>query len=309
MRCLLAAMALLVAVAAHAESWTFAVIGDTPYSDRERRELPLLLGEIADQIADQRPAFIVHVGDFKKSSERCSDEIFTDRQALFNSSRLPFVYVPGDNEWSDCKRLIAGHFDEQERLGKLRQLFFAEPRSLGKKTIAVEQQSDAFPEHLRWRLGPLLLVTLNVPGPNNNFGMVKQASAEFRSRNPAVIDWLKQGFATARREKSAAIVIAMQGNPGFTHFAAGLGHGGYRKLLETLRSETLSFPGQVLLVHGDTHWQRSDHPLRDPATGKPLASFTRLESFGYPFMGWVKVVADTQTPGLLRFEVRRHPAR
>ena len=298
-------MALLVAVAAHAESWTFAVIGDTPYSDRERRELPLLLGEIANE----HPAFIVHVGDFKKSSERCSDEIFVDRQVLFNSSRLPLVYVPGDNEWSDCKRLIAGHFDEQERLGKLRQLFFAEPRSLGKTTLAVEQQSGAFPEHLRWRLGPLLLVTLNVPGPNNNFGLVQQASAEFLSRNPAVIAWLKQSFATARREKSAAIVIAMQGNPGLKHFAAGLGHSGYRKLLETLRSETLSFPGQVLLVHGDTHWQRIDHPLRDPKTGKALANFTRLESFGYPFMGWVKVVADTQTPGLFRFEVRRHPAR
>ena len=310
MRCLLAAMALLATVAAHAENWTFAVIGDTPYSDREWRELPLLLGEIADQIADQRPAFVVHVGDFKKSSERCSDEIFLDRQRLFNASKVPLIYVPGDNEWSDCKRLIAGHFDEQERLDKLRQLFFAEPRSLGKKAIAVEQQSDAFPEHLRWRLGPLLLVTLNVPGPNNNFGMVQQASAEFHSRNPAVIDWIKKGFATARREKSAAIVIAMQGNPGFKHFAAGLGHSGYRKLLETLRSETLSFPGQVLLVHGDTHWQRIDHPLRDPKTSQALANFTRLESFGYPFMGWVKVVADTQTPGLLRFEVHpRHPWR
>ena len=300
---LLAALCLLVAFGAQAESWRFAVIGDTPYSDRERRELPLLLGEIADQIADQRPAFVVHVGDFKTSSVRCSDEIFVDRHRLFNSSHLPFVYVPGDNEWTDCKRLIAGHFDEQERLGKLRQLFFAKPRSLGKTTIAVEQQSDAFPEHLRWRLGPLLFVTLNVPGPNNNFGMVRQASAEFGSRNPAVIDWIKQGFATARREQSAAVVIAMQGNPGFKHFAAGLGHSGYRKLLETLRSETLSFPGQVLLVHGDTHWQRIDHPLRNgPET---VANFTRLESFGYPFMGWVKVIADTQTPGLFRFEVHQ----
>ena len=300
MRCLLAAMTLLVAAAAHAESWSFAVIGDTPYSDRERRELPALL----EEIADEHPAFIVHVGDFKKSNARCSDEIFLDRQALFNSSRLPFFYVPGDNEWTDCKRVIAGHYDQLERLDKLRQLFFAEPRSLGQTTIAVEQQSDAFPEHRRWRLGPLLLVTLNVPGPNNNFGLGSQASAEFRSRNPAVIDWLRQGFAAARREQSAAIVIAMQGNPGFKHFAAGLGHSGYRKLLETLRSETLSFPGQVLLVHGDTHWQRIDHPLRDPKSGKPLANFTRLESFGYPFMGWVEVVADTQTPELWRFEVR-----
>ena len=305
MKRLLAAFCLLVTVVAHAETWRFAVIGDTPYSEHERRELPSMLGEIADEIADKRSEFVVHVGDFKKSSARCSDDIFLDRYALFNASKLPLIYVPGDNEWTDCKHLIAGHFDEQERLAKLRQIFFAEPRSLGQTTIAVEQQSSAFPEHLRWRLGPLLFVTLNVPGPNNNFGMVQEPGAEFRSRNRVVIDRLKQGFATARREHSAAIVIAMQGNPGFKHFAARLGHSGYRELLETLRSEALSFQGQVLLVHGDTHWQRIDHPLRDPATGKPLASFTRLESFGYPFMGWVKVVADTQTPGLFRFEV--HP--
>lgn len=305
MRCLLAAMALLVAVAAHAETWTFAVIGDTPYSDQERRELPALLEEIADQIADQRPAFIVHVGDFKKSNARCSDEIFLDRQRLFNDSKVPLIYVPGDNEWTDCKRLIAGHYDELERLDKLRQIFFAEPRSLGQTTIALERQSSQRPEQLRWRLGPVLLMTLNVPGPNNNFGMAQQASAEFRARNPALIDWLKQGFAAARRERSAALVIALQGNPGFKHFAAGFGHRGYRELLETLRNETIDFPGQVLLIHGDTHWQRIDHPLRNPETGQPLANFTRLESFGYPFMGWVEVVVDTQAQKLWRFVV--HP--
>jgi len=300
MKRLLATLTLLVALGAQAESWRFAVIGDTPYSDRERREVPSLL----DDIAKTGPSFVVHVGDFKKSSEPCSDALFLDRHALFDASRVPFIYVPGDNEWTDCKQLIAGHFDELERLGKLRQLFFAEPRSLGKTAIALEQQSSAFPEHLRWRLGPVLFVSLNVPGPNNNFGMGSQASAEFLSRSPAVIDWLKRGFATAQREHCAAIVIAMQGNPGLKHFAAGLTHSGYRELLETLRSETQQFPGQVLLVHGDTHWQRIDHPLAK------LPNFTRLESFGYPFMGWVEVTIDRATPGLFRFAAhRRNPQR
>ena len=303
MRHLLAALCVLVAFGVQAETWRFAVICDTPYNDRERRELPVML----EDIADEHPDFIVHVGDFKHSEDRCSDEIFIDRQRLFNRSRVPLVYVPGDNEWTDCKRLIAGHYDERERLGKLRQFFFAEPVSLGRSTIALERQSSAFPEHQRWRLGPVLFVTLNVPGPNNNFGKGRDASAEYLSRNPAVIDWLKQGFATARREHAAAIVVVMQGNPGFKHFAAGLGHSGYRELLENLRSETLDFAGQVLLVHGDTHWQRIDHPLR--SEGAPVANFTRLESFGYPFMGWVKVIIDSETPGLFRFEVRPYQAR
>ena len=304
MKRLLASLCVLIAFGAQAETWRFALIGDTPYSKREQRELPLMLHEIAAA----QPSFIVHAGDLKSSSAKCSDEIFLDRLALFNSSTVPLIYTPGDNEWMDCEHLVAGHFGKLERLGKLREIFFSEPFSLGKTRIPVEQQSAAYPENLRWRLGPVVFLTLNVPGPNNNFGMGQKASPEFVARNPVVIDWLKRGFSTARREKSAGIVIVMQGNPSFKHFAAGFGHSGYRELLETLRQETLDFPGQVLLVHGDTHWQRIDHPLRHPETGKTVANFTRVETFGYPFLGWVKVFIDSESPSLFRFEVRTHKA-
>ena len=265
MKRLLAVLGLLLAFAAHAETWRFALIGDTPYNDYERRELPLMLGNIAAE----HPAFIVHAGDFKSSASRCSDELFLDRHSLFNASAVPFIYTPGDNEWIDCSHLSAGGFNPLERLKKLREIFFAEPLSLGKTRLRVEQQSGAYPEHLRWRLGPVSFITLNVPGPNNNYGRRDDPDAEFLARNPAVIDWLKQGFATARREKSAAIVIVMQANPGLKHFAAGLTHSGFRELLETLRRETLAFPGQVLLVHGDTHSQHIDQPLRHPETKLP----------------------------------------
>ena len=292
---------LLLAATAHAETWRFALIGDTPYNDDERRMLPLML----DEIAAENPAFIIHAGDFKKSSARCSNELFLDRHALFNATSVPFIYVPGDNEWTDCKRLIAGHFDPRERLNKLRELFFAQPFSLGQNKLRVEQQAGAYPEHLRWQHGPVLFVTLNVPGPNNNFGMGFDLGAEFLARNPALIDWLKQGFATARRDKLAGIVIVMQANPGLKHFAAGLTHSGSREPLETLRQETITFPGQVLLVHGDTHWQRVDQPLRHPVTKLPVANFTRAETFGYPFMGWVEVIVDSDKPQLFHFKA--HP--
>lgn len=299
MKRLLAALCVLAALGAEADTWRFALIGDTPYSERERRELPLMLGDIATA----EPSFIVHAGDIKSSSAKCSDAIFLDRHALFNSSTVPFIYTPGDNEWSDCDHLVSGHFNPLERLGRLREIFFAEPLSLGTTRIPVEQQSAAYPENLRWRLGPVVFATLNVPGPNNNFGMTQKASPEFLARNPVVIDWLQQAFAVARREKSAGIVLVMQGNLGFKHFAAGLAHSGYRQLLEVLRQETLNFPGQVLLVHGDTHWQRVDHPLRHPQTRQPIANFTRAETFGYPFMGWVNVSIDTESAELFRFDV------
>jgi hypothetical protein len=300
---LLLVPALLLACTVQAETWRFAVIGDTPYSDHERHELPRML----EDIAAEHPSFIVHAGDFKDSRMVCSDAVFLDRRRLFDNSAVPLLYVPGDNEWTDCRQLAAGHFDPLERLQTLREMFFATPSSLGRERLPVEQQRGGYPEHLLWRLGPVLLVSLNVPGPNNNFGMGATPSDEFLTRNPAVIDWLLKGFAAARREGSAGIVIVMQANPGFKHHASGLTHAGYRDLLETLRSETLAFPGQVLLIHGDTHWQRIDQPLHHPTTHLPIANFTRLETFGYPVMGWVKVIVDSEYPRLFRFEVHPYP--
>ena len=299
---LFAALACLVCFmefGACADAVSFAVIGDTPYSASERRELPGML----KQIAGEKPAFIIHAGDIKSSTATCDDDMLLDRHALFDASTVPFVYVPGDNEWKDCTRLAAGHYAEQERLGKLRSLFFAGPESLGQSRITLDRQSDSFPEHLRWRLGSVLFITLNVPGPDNNYGMQALPSKEFTARNPSVIDWLKSAFAQARRDNLAGLVITMQGNPAFRHFAARVAHAGYRELLETLRDETLHFAGQVLLVHGDTHWNRIDRPLRYPESTKAIANFTRIETFGYPFMGWVTITIDADDPALFRFAV------
>jgi hypothetical protein len=126
---LLGTLGLLLASGLHAETWRFAVIGDVPYNSYEERQLPLML----DDIAAEHPQFIVHAGDFKSSSKPCSDALFRDRRTLFDASQVPLIYVPGDNEWTDCRRLAAGGFDPLERLQKLRELFFATPRSLGRQ--------------------------------------------------------------------------------------------------------------------------------------------------------------------------------
>ncbi|QKS29282.1 MAG: hypothetical protein FAZ92_02255 [Accumulibacter sp.] len=296
---------LLLACTLQAATWRFAAIGDTPYSGHELRELPRMFADIAAE----HPAFIVHVGDIKDSREVCSDALLDARRDLLDASPVPLIYVPGDNEWTDCRHLPAGKFDPLERLQKLRQLFFAAPRSLGQSPLPLERQPGDYPEHLRWRLGPVLFISLNVPGPNNNFGLGLEPSGEFVARNPVVIDWLRQGFAVARHEGFAGIVIVMQGNPAFRHHAAGLPHAGYRTLLDTLSRESVAFAGQVLLIHGDSHWQRIDQPLRDPLTKRPIGNVTRLETFGYPFMGWMKVIIDDQQPQLFRFEVHPHPRR
>ena len=290
---------LYLSLLAHGETWRFALIGDVPYSDYERRELPRML----DAIADTNVAFVAHIGDIKHGQGRCDDEVFKDRRQLFAASRVPFIFVPGDNEWSDCSRLSNGAYDPLERLAALRALFWQRPGSLGRKTIALERQPGDYLEHSRFRLGPVLFVTLNLPGPDNNFGWRDQPSAEFQARNPVVLQWLKESFAIARDQRLAGIVLLFQADPGFKNFSQGLAHRGFREFLEALRRETLAFGGQVVAVHGDTHISRIDHPLRDD-NGKPIANLTRVETFGYPLMGWTRGIIDTDSPTLFRFETR-----
>lgn len=302
MKTWLAILLLGWAVLAEADTWRFALIGDTPYSDRERREFPHMLDVIGNAGVD----FVAHIGDMKGGRARCDDSLFEDRKALFDASRVPFIFVPGDNEWTDCKRISNGAYDPLERLDKLRGLFWSDNQSLGQRRINLDQQSAAYPEHARFRLGPVLFVTLNVPGSDNDWGWGEKPSAEFLARNPLVLAWLKASFALARREKLSGVVVLMQADPDFGHFAQGLGHHGFRDLLNTLRKETLNFPGEVVLMHGDTHHQQIDHPLRD-AAGRTISRFTRVESYGSPFMGWVEAWIDTDSPSLFHFEPHPWP--
>ena len=298
----LALACLVTSLPARPEIWRFGLIGDMPYSTAERTELPKMLEAIADTHVD----FIAHIGDFKHGSDRCDDTVFIDRQQLFDTSRVPFVFLPGDNEWTDCVRISNGSYNALERLDKLRSLFWQDEHSLGQRKLVLERQPGGYPEHSRWRLGPVLFVTFNLPGGNNNWGLTREPSAEFLARNPFVLSWLKDSFALARRDKLRGIVLMFQANPGFTHQAQGLRHSAYGDFLGMLREETLSFPGQVVAVHGDTHISRIDKPLRDDH-GQRIANFTRVETFGYPLMGWTRGIIDSDTTELFRFESNAWP--
>jgi len=279
-------------LSANAAEFTFGALGDTPYTWLEEAGFPALL----EGIGREDLAFVVHVGDFKRAVAPCSDELFRQRREWFDTGRHPFIFVPGDNEWTDCRGLQAGGYDPLERLAKLRELFSRGEESLGQRKIRLARQLPDYPEHARWRHGDVLFVTLNVPGNANN---ARQMPEEFRTRSAAVGRWLTQSFDLARGEGLHAVVVFMQANP----WAAPAGrYFGYRELLAALAKEALSFKGEVLLVHGDTHRYRVDAPLRDPATGAAIENFTRLEVFGSPGMNWVRIRV-TDTAGRISFEV------
>lgn len=305
-------LALLACIAlaspAFAGGFAFALIGDVPYSDYERRNLSAMLRSIAEAGAE----FVIHDGDIKRGSEPCSPELFRERHALLDASPIPLVFVPGDNEWVDCAGDGPDGLTPEQWLARLRGIFFRAEASLGRTRMRLECQGadPAFPEfveHCRWSRGPLTFVTLNVPGGGNNRGRSSAPSREFVRRSSAISAWLSSSFALARSHGASAVVVVMQANPRLEAAAQGRPPPGYRDLLASLVRETRAFPGEVLLVHGDTHLHRVDRPLMNPASGTPLPNLTRVETFGYPFMGWVKVIVAPGARPPFRIEARPWP--
>ncbi len=297
LRALLAAWLILASPGALAASFSFALLGDAPYSPEEETAFIEMLRELNREDV----AFVVHVGDFKHGWTSCGDAVFRQRQQMLAESRRALVYLPGDNEWTDCWRVPAGRYDPLERLAKLRELFFAQGSSLGTPPLALVRQSDdaaapPYPEHVRWTLGDVVFAGFNLPGGDNN---ERRMPGEHARRDAAARDWLEQSFAHARGHRARALVALMHANPLASSLAVRAGYTGFVSLLVR---ETLNFTGQVLLVHGDTHEYRVDQPLRDPATGVTLPNLTRVESFGSPRVEWVRVrVVDMN--GSVRFDI------
>lgn len=288
---------------------TFGLFGDTPYSNWEREQLPAML----QAMGREGLAFAVHDGDIKNGASLCSDAAFQDILAVFRAAPLPLVYVPGDNDWTDCHRRSNGPFDPLERLNYLRTWFFQGDQALGQGNLRLTRQSEdkrfaPYRENVRWEMGGVLFVGLNLPGSDNNYHGSKANTgpvAEFLQRSEANLDWLVQAFALARRKQLAGVMMIIQANPRFEAVSAGLHKPAYRDFINQLRNETMAFAGQVVLVHGDSHSQKIDQPLLDESARTLVSNFTRVETYGYPFMGWIKATIDLKHPKIFRFEPRR----
>jgi len=276
-----------------APEFEIGLIGDLPYTDEEQRKTEVLFGELDSE----RLAFVVHVGDIKSGSSPCTDEILFREKERFESSAHPLIYVPGDNEWTDCGRT---GYDPLERLERLREIFFEGDESLGEETIPLTRQGTRqgtdYPENVRWSYGGVTFLGLNVPGPNNNY---EGTSGEYESRNEANLEWLREGFERAAADGSSALMVVLQANPGFE--LPPEERTGYNDLLAALEEETVAFDRPVVLVHGDTHIQRIDRPMTSSTSGERVENFTRVETFGSPEVGWVRAGVDTSDPEVFTF--------
>lgn len=281
----------------------FALIGDLPYDAEQEAKFPNLISEINKN----KLAFVVHDGDIKSGSSPCTDRLFYQRKELFKKFDHPFILILGDNEWTDCHRPTAGGYNPTERLTKLRQIFFPNNQSLGKRIIRFSQQSENFQyrkfrENIRWNYNRVMFVGLNVTGSNNNFGRTPEDDAEYRERNTANLAWLRESFALAKRNNDQGIMLIIQANPGFELESTNNQRTGYNDFINALETETLNFGKQVVLVHGDSHYFRIDKPLLNSKNKRRIENFTRVETFGSPDVHWLRARVEPNARNLFDFK-------
>jgi len=174
--------------------YAIGVWGDMPYSDVQAQTgVPNLI----DDMNSAQIEFSVHDGDLKAGNATpgsvtptsCQNttepSIYSQGKGYLDSLRDPAIFTPGDNDWTDCDRTTNGGFNSLERLQYERGVFFSTNKSLGKRQLTLEVQTDPLcqgttsltgqprfltgcVENRRWTFKKVTYATLNVQGSCNN---------------------------------------------------------------------------------------------------------------------------------------------
>jgi Calcineurin-like phosphoesterase len=261
--------------------YTVAVIGDTPYvtdtDPTKANELVQLIGQIN---ADPEVDLVTHLGDIKSGSTTCSDAWNAQVLTWFETFSDPLVYTPGDNEWTDCHRASNDHYLPTERLAALRSVFFPNAgETLGGRPKQVLSDADAdYVENVSWMESRTMFATVNIPGSNNDTVPWSDVGAgwtgvsdpslyptqieEHDARTAADLDWIDETFTTAHAQDAAAVVLAFQADMWDIGSTSD-----YQAFVERIGTQAAAFDGPVLLLEGDSHVFRVDHPY---TPGDPL---------------------------------------
>ena len=302
------------------EPFDFALIGDIPYTPEDLTRFERLVADV--NAHRPRMAWVLHVGDIRGGGKvPCSDEVLTDRFERMQGFEGAFILTPGDNDYLDCKKT-----EPHERLAFLRKLFFPDPgRTTGRKPMKVESQGkrtgfEDFVENAIWTRGGVVFATFHavgVDGPTDKYPDMTAA------RNAAAVAWIEVVFARAKQLDSPGVFLATQVDPwtvtGPPKAARRLCRGapgsespclapriGFEPLYGALEKASLAFGKPVVLATGDLHYFRVDKPLlvastrmdEDPRT---VENFTRVETFGSPYIHWVRIGVDPEDRDVFSF--------
>jgi hypothetical protein len=254
-------------------TYTLAVIGDTPYGDQKIAELPSLIDLMN---SDPKVDLVAHLGDIKAgSSSPCTDEYFAMVKRIYDGLKDPFVYTPGDNEWTDCH--VAGKsnglYTPTERLQAIRALFFPVPgQTLGGRQKQVLTQADdpansAYVENVIWMESQVVFATVNITGSNDDLaswgtplpadaGNYPSQAQERASRSQANAAWINKAFSLAAANGAQGVALLFQADM----WDPGASLSGFNDVVTQIGNAAIAFGKPVLLLEGDSHVFLVDRP-------------------------------------------------
>ena len=221
------------------------------------------LEKAIDDTRDPALAFVVAIG-IKAESEPCSDTLYMKRREMFDDSRRPMIVLPAGSDWTEC-RDSAGNPVTVERLNRLREIFYPDSYSLGRRSLSLMRLSTtakfrSYSENAHWVVGKVLYATVNLPAQNNHYLADAGRNSEFEDRSVANRFWLKRLFTMARRTGAEAIVIFSEGDIKMLAEPRGLlarlrraptsAQDGFVETRRQLGALAQKYRGRILLVDG-----------------------------------------------------------
>lgn len=198
--------------------------------------------------------FVVANG-IKGANEPCSDKVYQRRRQLLEDSARPLILSLAASDWTECRN-SAGRSNAIERLNRLRELFFADPNSLGERKLQLTRLSStakfrSYAENAHWKVDDVLYATVNIPSNNNHYLRAAGRNSEYEDRLVANRAWLHRLFTIAKRENMKAVVLFTEADVARAPDAKPAPDDGFAEVRRQLDTAAKKYPGKVLLVDAD----------------------------------------------------------
>ncbi|WP_235591148.1 hypothetical protein [Pseudoalteromonas sp. H105] len=283
----------------------FLVIADMPYTAHDKASLSEK-GALTHKIQQTPHSLLMHLGDIKAGSEPCTNELLTSNKELLRRlTSQPFIYTPGDNEWTDCDRKsLEPRFDELERLAFVKRLMYTPEYLKQAGRLANYKTQPTMVENARWQLADVEFMTLHIAGTHNGRRQVLLSDKTLANEAAQRRDDLNLKWLSAANPSAKAYVIGFQADIyshgteqpkcSETNVDQCDGFSVYREAFDEF-AKTVAKP--VLVIHGDT----------GPFCQQTLSEYlTRLNAPGdYMFndIAHIKIASNTDS-GLLEWQIR-----
>ncbi len=203
-------------------SFSFSVMGDVP---RGEAEIAILDTQIAKFNQQSSSSIVFHLGDFKRGSEPCDEDVYRRVSTQLKKIDRPVFMLMGDNEWNDCSdpEMAWSHWFK----------YYTNFENNWDHDLKVEHQPEQL-DNFSFEYAGILFIGLNIVGSRIHDQSIWN---EIESSD---IDWMRYQFENTSAD---AIIIVSQANPALNH----------PNLLMAFQRLAETYENPILFLHGDGH--------------------------------------------------------